>query len=72
MNSYRRKWYYVKYDDVLKLTSKFSEVNFDTIGFFGAFGVGNKMRGVLGYIDILIDRFIKKENRYIVSCIAIK
>jgi len=66
------RWNYLKYNEIKEVFSSFSEVSYDTTGFFGAFGRNEKQRRFLGKIDGLTRIFIPKSKRYIVYGVARK
>lgn len=66
------KWNYLEYKDVEGLFSKFSSVEYITIGFFGAFGRTEGQRRFLGKIDAGLSSIIPKRMKYIVVGIAQK
>ncbi|NNC81938.1 MAG: hypothetical protein HKN79_00030 [Flavobacteriales bacterium] len=59
-------WNYLRFNEVEELLSSFSEVSYQTVGFFGAFGRNETQRRFLGRIDRALDRFIPRSMRYIV------
>ncbi len=65
-------WNYLRYEEIETLLSVFSTVEYKTYGFFGAFGRNEQQRNVLGKIDALIEVFIPKSWRYIISVRATK
>ncbi len=59
-------WNYLKYNEINELFREYSEIHFDTVGFFGAFGRNETQRRILGKIDKGIKLLIPKSKRYIV------
>lgn len=66
------KWRYINMDEVTELTEKFSNVETESFGFLGVFGRTRWLSTALGKMDTFIDSHIKKEYRYIVSCVCEK
>ena len=66
------KWYYMKLKDMIKLFDTYAHFNYQTVGFFGAFGKTEKQRQILGHFDTFIEKIIPKHNRYILIGIAEK
>ncbi len=66
------RWRYVTIDEIKELTSPFSSMEFQTMGFWGVFGRTKKLSGMLGMLDGFVDRYVKEKNRYIVSCVCCK
>ena len=66
------RWNYLKYEEIGQVFSSFDQVEYHTVGFFGAFGRSEKQRKLLGKIDVLCDRLVPKSKRYIVFGIAKK
>ena len=67
-----RRWNYLEYEQVAQLFSKYSELDYISYGFFSAFGRNEYQRNILGYLDKIIDRFIKPSSKYIVLGVARK
>lgn len=59
-------WNYLKYNEINELFKEYSEIHFDTVGFFGAFGRNETQRRILGKIDKGIKFLLPKSKRYIV------
>ncbi len=80
MHQYARKkftnwgsrWRYINYEEIAILTSKFSKVETESFGFLGVFGRTQWLSTILGGMDSFIDRWVKTEHRYIVSCVCEK
>jgi SAM-dependent methyltransferase len=66
------RWNYLKYNEIEKLLSKFKDVEFETVGFFGTFGRSEWQRKILSRIDVLVSFMIPKNKKYIVYGIAKK
>lgn len=66
------QWDYLELSELERVFSSFSSVNYITTGFFGCFGRTEKQRNILGRIDGLLEYFIPKSKRYIISGIAKK
>ncbi len=58
-------WRYLSYKNDLDLFDKFSECNYSTHGFLGAFGRSEKQRKVLGKADKLVEKMVPSGMRYI-------
>lgn len=68
-----RSWRYVSLDDVKGLLSGFATVTTGTCGFLAAFGLTERMRGILAWIDShLIERLMPPRLRYVVYGVARK
>lgn len=65
-------WNYLKYKEVNELFSDFKEVQFITVGFWGAFGRSERQRRFLGRIDNAYSFLIPGSCRYILIGIARK
>lgn len=65
-------WNFMHYKEIDPLLSNFKKVNYETIGFFGIFGLVEWQRNVLGKLDGLLGKIIPKSKRYIVYGIAKK
>lgn len=65
-------WNYLKINEVGGLFSAFKSMEYITTGFFGCFGRNEQQKNILGRIDGLLEQFIPKEKKYILSGIAIK
>lgn len=59
-------------DEIPALFKDFSEIRLKTFGFLGVFGRKRWLAEILGSIDCRLDRYVKKEYRYIVSCVLRK
>lgn len=67
------QWRYVSINEMLGFLDVFSEVKYMTVGFFGAFGLNEFQRKVLGNIDkVIFNKFIPKAWNYIIIGIAKK
>ena len=66
------RWNYLKYNNIEALFTKFSSLEYTTIGFFGAFGRSEAQRIFLGKIDTFLKPVIPKSMRYIVVGVARK
>ena len=66
------EWNYLRYNEIPTIFGDFSSLNYETIGFFGAFGRSEKQRRILGKLDRFLKIFIPKSKRYIVYGIAVK
>lgn len=66
------EWNYLKLKNVPKLFSKWKSMQFETIGYFAAFGRSEKQRNLLGKIDDIFKFVIPENCRYIAFGVAIK
>lgn len=66
------RWNYVRYRELNELFASFDEVEFHTVGFFGAFGRTEKQRKFFGTVDKVFKPLIPKSKRYIVYGVARK
>lgn len=66
------QWDYLEIGELEHVFSAFSSVSYTTTGFFGCFGRTERQRNILGRIDGLLESFIPKGKRYIISGIAKK
>lgn len=66
------EWNYLKYKEIQPIFKDFSSVDYDTVGFFGAFGRSEKQRSVFGKIDKIFKFILPKSKRYIVFGVAKK
>ena len=66
------RWNYMKYNDIKVLFSEYSNIEFQTFGFFGTFGRSEKQRKLLGFIDSMISPLVPKKNKYILVGVATK
>jgi len=66
------RWNYLRYAEIKYVFSSFEKNNFETAGFFGAFGRSEKQRKFLSFFDDFFKIFIPKSKRYIVYGIAEK
>ena len=66
------QWRYIHLEEIPDLTEEFRKVESSTFGFCGVFGRKPFLADLMGTVDIWFDRWIKDENRYIVSCICSK
>lgn len=66
------QWRYIHLKEIPDLTEEFRKVESSTFGFCGVFGRRPFLADLMGTVDIWFDRWIKDENRYIVSCICSK
>lgn len=66
------EWNYLKYDEIPDVFEIFEQPEYDTRGFFGAFGPTEKSRRLLGSIDSALRKAIPKSKRYIVYGVAQK
>lgn len=66
------RWRYLTTDEIKELTKEFQTIKFRTFGFWRVFGRTKWLSNVLGTLDGYIDRSIKEENRYIISCVCSK
>lgn len=66
------RWRYVTTAEIKELTKEFQTIKFRTFGFWGVFGRAKWLSNVLGTLDGCIDRYIKEENKYIISCVCRK
>ncbi len=64
--SWGARWNYLKYKDIEPLFQQFSELNYQTIGFFGTFGRTEKQRRMLSKLDKLLSKLIPQSKKYIV------
>lgn len=67
-----KRWMYLHLSEIPDLFSSFSIISSQTFGFLGVFGRRKWLAGILGSMDCCLDRFVKKEHRYIVSCVLRK
>jgi hypothetical protein len=66
-------WRYVSIQEMQQFLGGFSEVQYSTIGFAGAFGRSERQRDLLGRIDrLFFDRAVPEGWRYIIVGIAKK
>lgn len=65
-------WRYIGVDEIVTLAEGFSEVHFATYGFLGLFRIGRISSVILSGVDVGLDRFLKPQSRYIVSCVMKK
>lgn len=66
------EWNYLKFKEIQPILKDFSSVEYDTVGFFGAFGRSEKQRSVFGKIDKVFKLILPKAKRYIVFGVAKK
>lgn len=66
------RWNYLKYSEINHVFDSFEVKNFETAGFFGAFGRTEKQRKFLSFFDEIFKFIIPKSKRYIVFGIAEK
>jgi len=59
------KWRYVTIDELIKMTSLFSSIQYKTYGFLGLLGRKEWQRNFLGRIDTLICPFVPEKRKYI-------
>ncbi|MEE8452698.1 MAG: class I SAM-dependent methyltransferase [Thermoguttaceae bacterium] len=68
-----KSWRYVSIPEILGFMSVFSEVDYVTVGFLGAFGRNEFQRKILGKIDVaVIDKLAPEAWKYIIIGIAKK
>jgi len=65
-------WNYLKLKEVLPLFNSFKSFNYNTFGFFGAFGRTEEQRQLFGKIDSVFEKFVPKSKRYIIAAIVEK
>lgn len=66
-------WQYVSVASVEKFLSQFSRVDYQTIGFAGAFGRGERQRNLLGMLDQkILNRIIPESWKYVIVGVATK
>lgn len=65
-------WNYLSHDEIDPLFIGFSQVKFETLGFFGAFGRSEGQRKFLGTLDSILKPVIPKSFRYIAVGVATK
>lgn len=70
--SWAKEWNYLKLNEINYIFSSYKKVSYITLGFFGAFGLNENQREILGKIDLSINRLIPEKQRYIVIGIAQK
>jgi hypothetical protein len=66
------EWNYLKYKNVPALLSSFEKTNYETVGFFGAFGRSEKQRHFLGKMDAKVKFLISISKRYVLFGVAEK
>lgn len=66
------KWRYVSLSEICELTDVFSEIERCSLGFLGVLGRQKWSSGILSELDNRFDRYIKEQDRYIVSCVCRK
>lgn len=66
------QWNYLKYNEIKPLFESFENINYHTVGFFGAFGRTEGQRRIFGKIDSFIKPLIPRKKRYITFGIATK
>lgn len=66
------RWNYLKYREINHVFDSFEVKNFETAGFFGAFGRTEKQRKFLSFFDEIFKFMTPKSKRYIVYGIAEK
>lgn len=66
------RWRYVTTSEIEELTKEFPIAEFQTFGFWGVFGRTKWLSKVFGTLDGCVDKYVKAENRYIVSCVCSK
>lgn len=67
-----KRWSYLQFSEIPVLFKSFSEIRMQTFGFLGVFGRKKWLADILGSIDGRLDRYIKKQYKYIVSCVLRK
>lgn len=65
-------WNYLQIPELNGLLKKFSSSNYETAGFFGAFGRSEKQRQLLGRVDQFTEKLFSKNQHYLVFGIAEK
>ena len=65
-------WNYLQLNELHGLLKKFRSSNYETAGFFGAFGRTENQRKLLGKVDAVAERFFSKKQRYLVFGVAEK
>lgn len=66
------QWRYIHLKEIPELTEEFTKVESMTFGFWGVFGRKIYLAELMGTVDIWFERWIREENRYIVSCVCSK
>lgn len=66
MTRWGRYWRYVQVDEMRRFHHQFSEFNYNTFGFLGAFGRNELQRHALHHIDTLINPMLKDHHKYII------
>lgn len=66
MTRWGRYWRYVKVDEMQRFHEHFSEFSYSSFGLFGAFGRSEFQRGLLHYVDRMIDPILKDHHKYII------
>lgn len=67
-----KSWRYIRLPELDGLLKEFSCTQYRTYGFFGVFGRRKWLSDILGAIDGCMDRYVREEYRYIVSCVSRK
>ena len=70
--SWGDRWNYLKFQEIDSLFSIFGNVQYETTGFFGAFGRSERQRRLLSHFDSVIKPIIPKSKRYVVFGVAVK
>lgn len=67
------RWRYVSLAELAVLSNKYSSVEFNTYGFLGIFfRFSYTLNKIFSNLDTLIDKYIHKEYRYIISAVLTK
>jgi len=68
----KNKWRYFTIEEFEMLHREFQLFEYRTFGFFGAFGLNEKLRTILGNIDQVILKIVPKKWNYILTGVAVK
>lgn len=66
------RWRYPTIAEIDELTKEFSITEYKTFGCLGVFGRAKWLNTVLGVVDGCVDKCVKPENRYIITCVCSK
>jgi len=67
------EWNYLKFSEIKTLFSEFKSLEYESKGFFSAFGRTEKQRTLLAFFDkIIFDKIISSDKKYIIYGVATK
>lgn len=67
-----KTWRYISLSEMVELTEGYDTIRMNTYGVIGCLGRGKLTSFLFGRLDVLLEKVVSPEERYIVSCVCRK